>query len=130
MINSFQKLIEIAKMLRGPEGCPWDKSRTLFSLDKEIMEEAEEVLEAIKNKDHENLREELGDLLFNIMLMCQIAEEENHFTMKDVLDDITKKIVSRHTWVFGDDKASTPEEALAIWKKNKESESKKEGSKK
>lgn len=124
MLNTFDRLIKIAKILRGPNGCPWDKSRTLISLDKDLMEETEEVLAALKKGDHNNLREELGDLLFNIILMCEIAESEGHFTMKQVLEEIADKIIRRHTWVFGEDKASTPEEALAMWKKNKVKEKK------
>ena len=84
-----------------------------------MEEEAEEIQEAFKKKDWKNLREELGDVLFNIVLTAQIAEEEGKFTMKDVLKDIDKKIRIRHTWVFGKDKAETPEEALEMWHKNK-----------
>lgn len=122
MIASLQKLLEIAKTLRGPNGCPWDKSRTLLSLQKDFAEEADEVLAALKNEDDANLKEELGDVLFNILLMTTIAEEEKRFTLKAVLEGVTEKIVSRHTWVFGDDKATTPEEAIAMWKKNKAKE--------
>jgi tetrapyrrole methylase family protein / MazG family protein len=122
MINSFKELVDIAKKLRGPEGCPWDKSLSLSDVPKHLQEELDEVMEAIEKNDYENLREELGDVLFNLILMCVMAEEAGHFKMKDVLDEIQTKIVNRHTWVFGDDKADTPEEALAIWKKNKEKE--------
>ena|SRR3989338_6180434 len=124
MIHSFKKLVDIARQLRGPEGCPWDQSKTLPDLQKDFMEEAEEVKQALEKEDWENVREELGDILFNIVLMAVIAEEQGRFTMKDVLDGIQEKIVRRHTWVFGNDKASTPEEAIAIWKKNKALEKK------
>jgi len=122
MKDAFVRLVEMAKMLRGENGCPWDKSRTLQNLDEDLIEEAHEVLEALKNNDDENLREELGDLLFNIVLMGVIAEQEGKFTLKEVIEDISDKIERRHTWVFGDDVANTPEEALAIWKENKEKE--------
>ena len=125
MMQSFKKLVEIARQLRGPEGCPWDQSKTLEELQKDFMEEADEVKQALEKNDWKNLREELGDVLFNMVLMTVIAEEQGLFTMKDVLEDIQKKIVSRHTWVFGDDKASTPGEAIALWQKNKENERKK-----
>ena len=124
MLKSFEELVKIAKKLRGPNGCPWDKSRQVSDLKEDLIEEAEEVAEAIDNKDDENLKEELGDLLFNIILLAVIAEEEGRFSMKGILDDIAEKIVRRHTWVFGDDKASTPEEALAIWAQNKAKEDK------
>jgi uncharacterized protein YabN with tetrapyrrole methylase and pyrophosphatase domain len=122
MIKSFKELVEIAQKLRGPDGCPWDKSKTFENIQKDFMEEADEVREALEKKDWDNLKEELGDILFNIVMMTTIAEEQGFFSMKDVLQDIQKKIVDRHTWVFGDDKASTPEEALALWNKNKEKE--------
>lgn len=124
MNDAFNDLIELARRLRGTEGCPWDQSRTLYGLEEEFMEEAEEVKAAIQAKDSANLKEELGDLLYTMILMSLIAEEEGAFTFKDVLKDIQTKIISRHTWVFGKDKATTPEEALAIWAKNKKKERK------
>ena len=82
-----------------------------------IVDESAEVVEAIDKNDIPNLEEELGDLLFNILLIAQIASEKGDFDMKSVMEKIGEKIVSRHTWVFGTDKASTPEEALALWKR-------------
>jgi len=87
-----------------------------------IENEAREVAQAFAKHDWKNLREELGDVLFNIVLTAQIAEEEKKFTIRDVLNDIDKKIRSRHTWVFGKDKAKTPEEALEMWNKNKQAQ--------
>lgn len=84
-----------------------------------IEEEAKEIQEAFEKRDWKNLKEELGDVLFNIVLTAQIAEEEGKFTINDVLKEIDEKIRSRHTWVFGKDKAKTPEEALNMWRKNK-----------
>ncbi len=121
-MKEFDELVRIAKKLRAPGGCPWDRSRKLTDLKEDLLEEAEEVGQALDNKDDENLREELGDLIFNIVLALVIAEEEGKFTGKEVLEDIAKKIISRHTWVFGEDKATTPEEALKIWAKNKAKE--------
>ena len=116
---SFKKLQRLAKKLRSPTGCPWDRSRTIEDMAGNIEEEAKEVQEAFEKRDWANLREELGDILFNIVLTAQIAEEQKKFTMKEILIDIDKKIRSRHTWVFGKDKAKTPEEALEMWRKNK-----------
>lgn len=124
MLDSFQKLVELARLLKSEKGCPWDHSRTLPLLQADFMEEAEEVREALERKDDANLREEMGDVLYTMILMGLIAEEEKKFTLKDVFEEVHKKIVSRHTWVFGADKASTPEEALKIWKKNKKKEKK------
>ncbi|MBU1019325.1 MAG: MazG nucleotide pyrophosphohydrolase domain-containing protein [Patescibacteria group bacterium] len=122
MKKSFKKLIEIAKKLRSETGCPWDRAQTIESLLEGIEEESQEVSEAIKNGDYSNLKEELGDLLFQIVMISQVASERGLFDMKDVMDDITKKLIRRHSWVFGKDKAKTPEEALAQWQKNKKKE--------
>lgn len=89
-----------------------------------IKEEADEVCQAIENSDHANLKEELGDVLFQIVMIAQIAKEHGHFDIDDVISGIEHKIISRHTWVFGKDKAKTPEEAIAMWKRNKARETK------
>jgi len=117
---SFKKLTKLAKRLKSPTGCPWDRSQKIDDMALRIEEEGKEILKAFEKRDYENLKEELGDMLFNIVLTCQIAEEENKFSIKDVISDIDKKIRSRHTWVFGKDKAKTPEEALEMWRRNKE----------
>jgi tetrapyrrole methylase family protein / MazG family protein len=118
-MRKFKKLTKLAKKLRSPNGCPWDKSRKLEDMPEYLREEIEEVIEAIEKNDSENLKEEIGDILFTLILTAQIAEEEGKLKMKDVLKGIEQKIISRHTWVFGKDKAHTPEEALAKWKENK-----------
>ncbi len=119
MKTSFQRLIDIAKKLRSENGCPWDREQTIESLMEGLEEEAGEVLEAVQKNDYANLQEELGDLLFQIVMISQIASEKGLFTMKEVMDDIAQKLIDRHTWVFGDDKAETAEEALKKWKENK-----------
>ncbi|MDP4007851.1 MAG: MazG nucleotide pyrophosphohydrolase domain-containing protein [Candidatus Peregrinibacteria bacterium] len=123
-MTNFNTLVELAKKLRAEGGCPWDRKQTIESLAKCIKEESDEVQEAIDKKDHPNLKEELGDLLFSMVMMINIAAEEEHFDYTDVFKAIEEKIISRHTWVFGDDKVATAEDALALWKKNKEKESK------
>ncbi len=119
MLVKFQELLDICKKLRSEEGCPWDRKQDYESMKKCIIEESAEVAEAIEKNDIPNLEEELGDLLFNILLIAQIASEKGDFDMKSVMEKIGEKIISRHTWVFGTDKAETAEEALALWKKNK-----------
>lgn len=119
MAVSLKTLAKLARRLRSKTGCPWDRSLKIGDMAENIEKESQEVLEAFKNSDYKNLQEELGDILFNIVLTAQIAEEMKKFTMEDVVRDIDKKIRSRHTWVFGKDKAKTPEEALAMWRKNK-----------
>lgn len=108
--------------MRSPTGCPWDKSRKIDDMAKYIKDESQEVAQAFKAKDYKNLQEELGDILFNIVLTAQIADEMGKFDISDVLKEIDAKIRSRHTWVFGKDRAHTPEEALEMWKRNKEIE--------
>lgn len=119
---TFKKLIDLAKKLRSPIGCPWDREQTIGSMLEHIAEESEEVRNAIQKKDYHNLKEELGDLLFLIVMVSQIAKENDLFSIKDVLDHIQNKIISRHTWVFGKDKAKTAKEAIKLWQKNKKNE--------
>lgn len=125
MNEAFEQLVVLARRLRGEGGCPWDQEQTLESLQSAFMEEAEEVKQALQNKDVGNLKEELGDVLYTMMLMSLIAEEEGKFSLKEVMEAAHQKIVDRHTWVFGEDRAETSAEALAIWKKNKKKERKK-----
>jgi uncharacterized protein YabN with tetrapyrrole methylase and pyrophosphatase domain len=120
--KTLKNLEELAEKLRSETGCPWDREQTIASMLKCVDEEVSEVRQAIENGDHENLKEELGDVLFQIVMIAQIAKEHEYFDFKDVIDGIYKKIVSRHTWVFGKDKAKTPEEAILMWKENKRKE--------
>lgn len=117
--NSFKNLVETLKKLRGPNGCPWDKAQTHQSLIKCLKEESQEVICAIEKQDDDNLKEELGDLMLQALFHALIAQEEGRFTLKEVIDGLNKKLISRHPHVFGSAKASTPEEALAQWKASK-----------
>ena len=120
--RTFNDLCLLATKLRSKTGCPWDLSQTIDSMLKCIEDEVAEVRQAIENGDHENLREELGDVLFQVVMISQIAKESCYFKIDDVIKDIDKKIRSRHTWVFGKEKARTAEEALEMWRRNKEKE--------
>lgn len=122
MKDSFEKLVEIQKRLR--KECPWDKEQDFDSLKTTIISEADEVVEAIEKKDYENLKEELGDLLHNIIFIANVAEEKDLFKIKDVLEDIKAKLIRRHPHVFGEEKALTPEDSVRIWKNMKEAEKK------
>ena len=110
-----EELLNIVAELRGEHGCPWDKAQTHESLIKCLQEESGEVIEAIQKKDDENLCEELGDVLLQVLMHSQIAAEGQRFTIEDVVDMLAKKLVRRHPHVFGDQKALTPEEGLASW---------------
>ena len=118
----FKNLIEISAKLRGENGCPWDREQTLKTLAPTVLEEAQELLEAVQKNDLENVEEEMGDVLFTLVMMAQIAKEEGTFDIGTVMEKVAEKFISRHTWVFGGDSAATPEEAVALWMKNKHAE--------
>ncbi|MGN0194254.1 MAG: MazG family protein [Pseudoramibacter sp.] len=98
----FDTLLSVMAALRSPEGCPWDKKQTHASLKRYLLEETYEVIDAIDQHDRDNLVEELGDLLFQIVFHAQIGEEDGVFSMADIIEGITTKMISRHPHVFGD----------------------------
>jgi len=120
----FQELLKIMEALRSEKGCPWDKEQTRESLKPFIVEEAYEVIEAIDESDPEKIKEELGDLLFQIVFQCQIAKEKNEFTISDVIDKIGNKMIARHPHVFGEANYKTTDEVLVHWEKQKKLEGK------
>ena len=124
MKESFEQLVNLTRKLRGEGGCPWDKKQTIESMKKSILDEAQEVADAIDNKDMENLQEELGDLLFVIVFISNIAKEEGIFDLKDSLKGIHDKLIRRHPHIFGDKKATTADEALALFNEAKKLEKK------
>ena len=125
---TYEQLVDIIAELRSDHGCPWDRAQTHESMIKCLYDECDEVVEAIKNKDDENLCEELGDVLLQVLLHAQIAREEGRFSIEDVVDGLARKMIRRHPHVFGDaPKARTEEEGLAMWKAIKEQEKKMKG---
>jgi MazG family protein len=108
--------------LRGPGGCPWDREQTLESLRRYLIEETYEVLEAIERRDWQHLPEELGDLQLQIVFQSQIAREEGHFTIDDVLERINDKLMRRHPHVFGAESLDTAGEVVHRWEEIKEKE--------
>ena len=117
---TYEQLINIIAEIRSDHGCPWDRAQTHESMIKCMYDECDEVVEAIKNKDDDNLCEELGDVLLQVLLHAQIATEEGRFTMSDVVDELAKKMIRRHPHVFGDaPQAQSEEEGLARWKEIK-----------
>ena len=117
-------MIKIMSALRGKKGCPWDREQTMESLKPFIVEEAYEVLEAIDEKNPEAVKEELGDLLFQIVFQCQIAKEKGEFEMSDVIEKIGRKMIARHPHVFGDADYRTSAEVLVHWEAQKKLEGK------
>ena len=100
----IEPLVEVVKTLRSPHGCSWDKVQTHESLRRYFIEETYEVVDAIDNKDMNNLREELGDVLLQVVFHSSIAEESGAFTLQDVINDITTKMIRRHPNVFPKEK--------------------------
>ncbi|MCX7711970.1 MAG: nucleoside triphosphate pyrophosphohydrolase [Clostridia bacterium] len=119
---TFAELIDIMALLRSENGCPWDKDQDHQSLKRYLIEETYEVLEAIDLNDRKKLCEELGDLLLQIVFHARIAEEEGTFTIEDVITGISRKMILRHTHVFGEDKAETPDEVVDNWEAIKKKE--------
>lgn len=116
---TFQDLVDITARLRSEDGCSWDRAQTHESLKGCLKEECGEVLDAIDSGDQENLCEELGDLLFQVMLHSRIAEEEGNFTIDDVIHGICDKMIFRHPHVFGDRKGTPGEEETPTWEELK-----------
>ena len=111
----FAKLCEIVARLRAPDGCPWDREQTHQSLVPGLLEEAYEVADAIRTSDDANLREELGDLLLQVVMQVQIAREEGRFAMEDVSREVADKLVRRHPHVFGESEARDTGAVLRQW---------------
>jgi MazG family protein len=118
----FTRLVEVMARLRGDGGCPWDREQTRESLKPYVVEEAYEVLEAIDEGDLAKLREELGDLLLQVVFQAQMAREAGEFTITEVIQGIVEKLVRRHPHVFGDATASTAQEVLHRWEAIKRDE--------
>lgn len=114
-LTNLKKFIEIVEMLRSPNGCPWDKEQTHESLKVNMLEEAYEAIDAIDSGDQKNLREELGDVLLQVVLHSQIASEAGQFDIEDVAKTISDKIIRRHPHVFADTKVSGTKEVLVNW---------------
>ena len=106
-MSSFEKLVSIMAQLRSVEGCPWDKEQTHNTLRPYLIEEAYEVLEALDLGDDQSFKEELGDLLLQVVFHAQIATEEDRFTIEDISQHIVDKLIRRHPHVFGEVEANT-----------------------
>jgi len=118
----FARLVDIMARLRAPGGCPWDRAQSREDLKPYLVEETYEVLDAIEHGDPSMLREELGDLLLQVVFHAQIASEEGTFSVEDVCRAINEKLVRRHPHVFGDVKADTPDQVLQNWEAIKSEE--------
>src|SRR5262245_33515837 len=126
--HAFQDLVDVMRRLRGPGGCPWDREQTLETLRPFVLEETYEVLDAIDRADHDDLRGEIGDLLFEGVFLAQIEADEGRFTVTDSLRHITDKLIRRHPHVFGAAKhVRTAGQVLEQWEQIKSREQQAEG---
>ncbi len=127
-LNSIElkakKLYEIVKSLRSPDGCPWDRNLKIENCTEYLLEETYEAIESIEKNDMNGLKEELGDILSQVFMISQIADENKFFNINDVFEGISKKLVFRHPHVFADEKAENPNEVLKIWNRQKLKEKK------
>jgi MazG family protein len=127
--DRFEQVVEIMARLRGEGGCPWDREQTFDTIKPFTLEETYEVLEAIDNRDWEELPQELGDLLLQVLFYAQMANEEKRFAIDDVLERLSSKLIGRHPHVFGDVKAETASDVLRNWEAIKTEEKKQRGGK-
>jgi tetrapyrrole methylase family protein/MazG family protein len=113
--KKFDRFIDIVKELRSENGCPWDKEQSPDSLKRYLLEETQETIEAINNNNQQHIKDELGDILYVIVLLAQIHNEVNAFDIGDVIDSITDKMIRRHPHVFNDEKIETVAELRKKW---------------
>lgn len=122
--EKFQKAVSIMERLRAPGGCPWDREQTFDTIKRYTLEETYEVLEAIENRDWPELTSELGDLLLQVLFYAEMAREQGLFSIDDVLDALSNKLIGRHPHVFGDVKAENAQQVLKNWEALKKEEKK------
>ena len=113
--KKFDRFIDIVRELRSENGCPWDKEQSPDSLKRYLLEETQETIEAINNNNQQHIKDELGDILYVIVLLAQIHNEVNAFDIGDVIDSITDKMIRRHPHVFNDEKIETVAELRKKW---------------
>lgn len=125
--KGFDELVRVMAALRGEDGCPWDRKQTMESIKDYFLEEVYEALEAIENKDPQAIREELGDVLFEVCFLSRIAEEQGWFDVYDSIDTIVDKLIRRHPHVFGEEKITEADEVPGRWARLKAAEKEENG---
>ena len=116
---TIEDLIAVVRRLFAPDGCPWDRAQTHDSLRRNLPEEAYEAVDAIDSGRSERIADELGDVLLQVLMHSAIAERDGEFLFDDVTDNLSRKLISRHSHVFGTDTADSPDAVLTVWDKNK-----------
>ncbi|NPA93950.1 MAG: nucleoside triphosphate pyrophosphohydrolase [Thermodesulfobacteria bacterium] len=129
-LQEFYELIKVLKRLRAPDGCPWDREQTPQTIKKYMLEEAYELYEAIDNEEDQEVKEELGDLLFLLLFLADLYEEKGAFTLGDALLNIKEKMIRRHPHIFGDVKVNGSKDVVANWQAIKGKEQEEKGKKK
>jgi len=114
-LNSFETLVKIMNILRGPGGCPWDQEQTISSLKKYLLEETYELLEVMEGEKYEKHKEELGDLLLQVIFQSEIRQNEGKFDIYDVIEEINKKLIRRHPHIFSDAEVKNSSEVSKNW---------------
>ncbi|MED5399938.1 MAG: nucleoside triphosphate pyrophosphohydrolase [Planctomycetota bacterium] len=127
LLPVVQEFCQVVATLRGPDGCPWDREQTLETIKPYTLEETYELLEAIDSGDDKAIVEELGDVLLQVVLDCQIGADEGRFGLVEVVRGVTDKLITRHPHVFGDDTAETSEEVRKNWDSAKRAEKQRDG---
>jgi tetrapyrrole methylase family protein/MazG family protein len=122
--SKLSDLIKLIKTLRAPDGCPWDRQQKKEDIGKYLLEESYEVVDALANQDSQALKEELGDLLFQILFLSEICAESNLFSLNDVMEEISKKMIRRHPHVFGDTTVNSVQDVKDNWQRIKQDERK------
>ncbi|MDE2890223.1 MAG: nucleoside triphosphate pyrophosphohydrolase [Gemmatimonadota bacterium] len=126
-MSELDRLVKLMARLRGPDGCPWDREQTHQSLKPYLIEETYEALDAIDSGDDDGLRDELGDVLLQIVFHAQLAREEGRFTLEEVAASTSEKLIRRHPHVFGDASANTPGQVVENWEAIKSREKREKG---
>jgi len=121
-LKEFEKLVDIMARLRSKNGCAWDKEQTHETLVKHLLEESNEVKLAVKKKDLENLEEELGDVLLQVIFHAQIAQEKKEFDLAGIISTLNKKLIRRHPHIFGNYKVKNTKDIIEMWDKIKAKE--------
>jgi MazG family protein len=124
-MDEFNKLLSVADQLLGPEGCPWDKEQTFFTLQPYLLEETHELIEAIDSQNPVKISEELGDVLYALVFIAKLGEKNQSFTLSQSIKTVVDKLIRRHPHIFGDKKISSTDEVVSNWEEVKKKEGKK-----
>ncbi len=124
-MDEFNNLLHVADKLLGPEGCPWDREQTFFTLQPYLLEETHELIEAIDSQNPVKISEELGDVLYALVFIAKLGEKDQSFTLAQSIKTVSDKLIRRHPHIFGDKKISSTDEVVTNWEEVKKKEGKK-----